>query len=111
MTDQENAEALAEYKEECLEVVLSYDDLIEKVIEDVDLYRYVSFSDALEIVEQTDDWWTHVDTDIIDISSLAGLLTFENSNTLAYSISNGPDPKIARALYEELKYWADKGII
>ena len=76
---------------------------------DIDISKHISFQDALDVVESHDDWWTHCNTEVIDIHSVAGLITFDNAHQLAYSLATSPELSTAKALYEELKVWADSG--
>ena len=94
--------------QKAVDLVLADPELLIQLLDRLDLSKHIEFQEALNIVEATEEWWTHCNTDVIDIQSVAGLITFENSNTLAHSLSNGPSPEIAKALYEELKYWQRK---
>lgn len=44
-----------------------------------------------------------------DESKVVDAITFGNSHRIAYQLANGPELSTAKALYEELKYWADIG--
>jgi hypothetical protein len=81
----------------------------DEYIEQIDIRKYISFSDALCVVETEDnEWWTNVDTTVIDIASLAGLVTFDNAHLLSHMLATH-NPEVAKALFEELKYWSDAG--
>lgn len=71
----------------------------------------ISFDDALDIVLSTDNWFTNVDLDSLDISQLSEIVTESNAESLVYSIANGSSPSIARKLYTELQYYVDKKVI
>ena len=125
MSDLENYEAKTEYEEECLQVVLSNKRLFDNVLdvafneEDLsdwltnydDISNYVSFDDALRIVEQTDEWWLQTDRQIFDPIEIASLITFENAHEIAYILAMGNDFKIGTALYNELEYYKNIGRI
>lgn len=80
----------------------------EDYIERIDIRKHISFSDALDVVEAQDNWWEHTNTEVIDIQSVAGLVTFDNAHLLSHMLATH-NPDVAKALFEELKYWSDAG--
>jgi len=76
-------------------------------LSDIDLD--ISYNDALEIVQQQDDWMDDIDT--FEASNIAGVLPQIDIEELVRLLANGPDLDVASKLYEELKYWKDKGRI
>ena len=44
-----------------------------------------------------------------DEDKVVNAITFDNSHRIAYKLATGPNLSAAKALYEELKYWADSG--
>ena len=125
MSDLENCEAKTEYEDECLQVVLSnkrlFDDVLDVAFNEEDLSdwlidygdisNYISFNDALKIVEQTDEWWLQTDRQIFDPVEIASLITFENAHEVAYILAMRDDFKIGEALYNELEYYKNIGRI
>lgn len=80
-------------------------------IDDHDCKANISFDDALDIVQSTDDWSKEIDPDSVDIHTIVDMITFQNSHEVAYLLSNGPNPEIATALLEELLYYRINNII
>lgn len=66
-------------------------------------YEDLSFYNALAIVESTDEWYEYIGKEVLPVSHIVSLITFENSNEVAYGLYHS-DPVAAKALYEELKY-------
>lgn len=81
-----------------------YADLVAQTEKDI------SFYDALQIVESTDDWTDHIDPSALHQSEIARLITFDNSHLVAQHLAV-TDPSTARALYEELSYWVNHSTI
>lgn len=77
-------------------------ELFLRVIEGKDLTEYITHKEALEILEYS----PHTNHE-----EIASMITFENSNLVAQQIATSPNIDVARALYNELKYWADNGRI
>ena len=42
------------------------------------------------------------------LSEISENITFENAHEVAYCLSHSTRPEVAKALYEELKYWVDR---
>ena len=74
-----------------------------------DCTQNVSFSEALNIILSTDDWLSSVEPSQLNPFDVAKMVTFENSHLVAHALTSHPE--VARALYEELSYWADNNQI
>ena len=74
-----------------------------------DCTQNVSFSEALDIILSTDDWLSHIEPSQLNPFDVAKMITFENSHLVAHALIS--DKAAARALYQELAYWADNNQI
>lgn len=80
--------------------------LSKEVLSSIDILKHVSHKDCVQQVQTYDMWLDDLITEgVIDDATIAGLMTFENSNKVAYLLAHGPSPEIASALYNELAYW------
>lgn len=79
------------------------------LLENHDCTKEVDFDDALEIVGKFKDWAKHLSELYPDEHDIADLITFDNSHLVAQALTSNPD--VARAVYNELAYWASQNQI
>ena len=77
-------------------------ELFLRVIAGMDLTEYITHKEALDILAYS----PHTNHE-----EIANLISFENSHLVAQSLATSTKIDTARALFNELKYWADNGRI